>query len=96
MLEKELKNDRPFQELCKAFAGLNSAKDTADFLRDVATFSEIKAMSERLAAAKLIEEGIPYRAIQKKTGASTTTVTRVAHWLLHGCGGYAKALKLLK
>jgi TrpR-related protein YerC/YecD len=96
MFEKELKKDRAFQKLCKAFAKLDSEKEIAAFLRDVATLSEIKAMSERLAAAELIEKGIPHRRIREKTGASTTTITRVAHWLLHGCGGYAKALKLTK
>ena len=45
-----------------------------------------------LHVAKLLEEGLPYLEIAERTGASTTTVTRVAHWLRHGEGGYRLAL----
>jgi len=31
-----------------------------------------------------------------RVGASTTTVTRVAHWLRHGAGGYGTALERLR
>ena len=34
--------------------------------------------------------------IAEKTNASTTTVTRVAHWLRHGEGGYRLALERAK
>ena len=37
-------------------------------------------------------EKIPYREIAK-TGASTATITRVAHWLHHGMGGYKLILE---
>ena len=40
--------------------------------------------------------GLPYVEIAQRTGASTTTVTRVAHWLRHGEGGYRLALDRLK
>jgi uncharacterized protein YerC len=39
-----------------------------------------------------LEKGLPYLEIAERTGASTTTVTRVAHWLRHGEGGYRAAL----
>jgi uncharacterized protein YerC len=41
---------------------------------------------------KLLDQGLPYQEISRQTGASTTTVTRVAHWLRHGEGGYRTAL----
>jgi uncharacterized protein YerC len=41
---------------------------------------------------KLLDQGLPYQEIARRTGASTTTVTRVAHWLRHGEGGYRTAL----
>ena len=37
-------------------------------------------------------EGLPYHEVSRRTGASTTTVTRVAHWLRHGEEGYRLAL----
>ena len=49
-------------------------------------------MAHRWAVARLLERGLPYLEIAERTGASTTTVTRVAHWLKHGEGGYRAAL----
>jgi uncharacterized protein YerC len=43
--------------------------------------------------AQLVDRGLPYLEISHRTGASTTTVTRVAHWLRHGEGGYRLALE---
>ncbi len=63
------------------------------FLRDIATLSEMQAMSERLEVAKLLSQGLSYRKVAEMTGASTTTVTRVAHFLENGEGGYRTVLK---
>ena len=49
-------------------------------------------MAHRWQVARLLEQGLPYLEIAQRTGASTTTVTRVAHWLSHGEGGYRLAL----
>ena len=46
--------------------------------------------------ARLVEQGLPYLEVAQRTGASTTTVTRVAHWLRHGEGGYRLALDRLR
>ncbi len=64
----------------------------ADLLRDIGTLSELQAWSERLEVAKLIAQGMSYREVAKKTGASTTTVTRVAKFIENGPGGYRKFL----
>ena len=67
----------------------------ADFLRDVATLSEMKALSERLKVAELIVKGLPYREISKQTGMSTTIITRIATFLENGEGGYQNVLQSL-
>lgn len=61
-------------------------------LRDIATLSELQAFSERLEVARLLSQGLSYRKVAAQTGASTTTVTRVAHFLENGEGGYRKVL----
>ena len=53
-------------------------------------------MAHRWAVAQLVDQGLPYLEVAQKTDASTTTVTRVAHWLRHGEGGYRLALDRLK
>lgn len=65
-----------------------------DFLRDVGTLSELKEWSERLEVARLLAQGISYREVAKRTGASTTTVTRVAKYMENGAGGYRKILNV--
>lgn len=80
--------DERFDELCKAMAKLSGAKEIRQFLRDLCTRAELSAMGERWEIAQYVRKGVPYRSVAKKTGASTTTVTRVAQWLHHGMGGY--------
>lgn len=83
-------------DLYDAFLALKSRREVAAFLRDVCTLAEIQAMKERFQDAKLIDKGISYREVSKKTGSSTATVTRVAHWLHYGEGGYRLVLDRLR
>jgi len=83
-------------ELCEAIASLRSPEEVGRFLRDLCTMSELEAMAHRWQAARLLDEGLPYLEISKRTHASTTTVTRVAHWLRYGEGGYRLVLNRQK
>jgi TrpR-related protein YerC/YecD len=82
-----------FSELVDAFSALRDPTIVAAFLRDLCTTNELDAMGQRLQVARLVNEAIPYQEISRRTGASTATVTRVAHWLHYGEGGYREALK---
>jgi TrpR-related protein YerC/YecD len=79
--------------LAKAFLKLKTEQEVANFLRDLLTIKEIEEFSNRLEMAKLLKKGMSYKSIAKKLKVSTTTVTRTAHWLFRGCGGYEKVLK---
>lgn len=76
-----------FQSLCSAFIACKNEEEMSNFLRDIATLSELQAWSERLEVAKQLSQGRTYREIAAQTGASTTTVTRVAKYLENGEGG---------
>lgn len=93
---KDITNEKAYKKLCTSFLLLKNEKECAAFLRDICTVSELTAMTERLSVAKMVSEGITYREIAKTTGASTATITRVAHWLHHGEGGYGIVLDKLK
>ena len=80
------------RELFATIAALETPAETGRFLRDLCTLSELEAMAHRWQVVQLLEQGLPYLEIAQRTGASTTTVTRVAHWLRHGEGGYQLAL----
>lgn len=86
------KNDRE-KFLAESFLKLKKQQEVANFLRDLLTIKEMEEFANRLEMAKLLKEGMSYKAIAKKLKVSTTTVTRTAHWLFHGCGGYEKVFK---
>ena len=94
-MEKEL-NMKEMKGLCRAILLLKTEAEVKKFLRDLCTLSELTAMSERWQVAKQVKKGVPYRDICKKTGSSTATITRVAHWLHHGMGGYKLMLNRVK
>ena len=79
-------------QLFDAMVGMKSRGDLERFLRDLCTLGELESMGHRWAVAQLVDQGLPYIEIAEQTGASTATVTRVAHWLRHGEGGYRLAL----
>ena len=91
-MEPEL-NNKEMKDLFSAIAELKDASEVKKFLRDLCTLAELRAMSERWQVAQQVQQGIPYRNIAKKTGSSTATITRVAHWLHHGMGGYQFMLR---
>jgi TrpR-related protein YerC/YecD len=79
-----------FKALCQAMLSCKSEDELANLLRDVGTLSELQAWSERLEVARQLAKGLSYRAVASLTGASTTTVTRVAKFIENGPGGYRK------
>jgi TrpR-related protein YerC/YecD len=80
-------------ELFAAIVALRDKEQARRFFRDLCTLSELEAMARRLEVARLVDAGIPYLEVARRTGASTATVTRVAQWLNHGEGGYRAAIR---
>ena len=90
--------DKDEKALYAALAGLKSASEAQRFLRDLATPAEIEAFAERWRIARMLSEGgCSYREIAAETGASTTTIGRVARFLNdEPHGGYRLMLDRLK
>jgi len=84
--------------LANALLTLQTPEDIAAFLDDLCTPSEIRAFAERFRVAQLLDQGdASYREISERTGASTTTVTRVARFLRDmPHQGYRRVLDRLK
>ena len=82
--------------LMKALSQLNTPEDCYSFLEDLCTIKEILDMSQRLEIAILLKNGANYQDINKKTGVSTATISRVNKCLSYGSGGYGNVLKLLE
>ena len=69
--------------LYAALAELKSPAEIRRFLADLCTPGEIAAFGERWEIARMLDQGgTGYREIAGATGASTTTVTRVARFLM--------------
>lgn len=81
------------KHLARALLSLKNEREMLAFLRDVATLDEVEELACRWDVALLLDKGESYREIAKKTGVSTTTITRIAYWLHNGEGGYRAALQ---
>ena len=90
-MEKDLQTPA-VKDLYQAILKLENTSECERFFRDLCTLSEIKTLAERWAVARKLNDKVPYRKIYEQTGVSTATVTRIAHWLHHGNGGYQLVL----
>nr|WP_305791981.1 YerC/YecD family TrpR-related protein [Methylacidiphilum caldifontis] len=66
------------------------------FLEDILTVSEIQSVAQRLQVAKMLDEGQTYDDIERLTGASSATISRVKRSLMFGADGYRLVLDRLK
>jgi|GEM_PF-1875127 len=82
-------------QLLGAFVSLGSEATAAAFMQDLCTPRELEDLSQRLEVARMLDAGISYARIQATTGASATTVARVARCLKYGSGGYRSILDTL-
>ena len=85
-------NEKNIITLAKAFVSLNNEEECLNFLADLCTVSEVKAMAQRLEVASMLKDGIVYTDIVSKIGASTATISRVNNALTYGEGGYETVL----
>lgn len=76
------------KELFDAILRLKTVNEATRFFRDLLTIAELNEFANRWQAVKLLSRGKTYETIAKRLSISTATVTRVAHWLNHGMGGY--------
>ena len=83
-------------DLIEVLTKIDDKKVMQNFLIDITTPAELKTLQERLNVAMLLNEEISYKEISKKTGSSTTTITRVARFLKdEKFGGYRWVIKHL-
>jgi TrpR-related protein YerC/YecD len=81
------------EALFDALLSLESRDEAAAFLRDLCTLGEIRDLAQRWTVVRLLDAGLHYSEISRRTGASTATITRIASWLNHGEGGYRLMLE---
>ena len=84
------------RNLFAAVASLRNAEECRAFFRDLCTPAEIQAMADRWAVVDWLMRGVPYREINRLTGVSVTTISRVARCLADGNGGYSLVVRRTK
>ena len=88
--------DAGVEFLFQAVLSLESMEECYNFFEDLCTVPELKAMSQRLAVAKMLSEKKVYSEIVSKTGASTATISRVNRSLNYGSDGYELVFKRIR
>lgn len=89
------KKDNQLQEFFEAVLMLKTKEDCEKFFTDVCTVKELLSIAQRLEVAKLLKIRKTYKEIEKETGASTATISRVNRCLQYGSEGYEIVLQKL-
>lgn len=76
------------EEFFEAVLMLETLEDCYKFFEDICTVRELNSISQRLEVAKLLKIRKTYSEIEKETGASTATISRVNRALHYGADGY--------
>ena len=84
------------RRLFRSILKLGTVSECEQFFRDLCKLEELDNMADRWEVVRRLAQGKSYRQIYDETGISTATITRVAHWLHHGTGGYRKMLSKMK
>ena len=82
-------------ELMRGVLTLKTVDECYRFFEDVCTVKEIVDMAQRLKTAKMLSAGHNYVEVNKKTGASSATISRVSKCLEYGDGGYRTVIERL-
>ena len=89
-------HDHLTDQLFKVILSLKDQEQCYKFFEDICTISELKAMSQRLEVARMLQEHHTYEAIVNRTGASTATISRVKRCLNYGADGYNLVLSRMQ
>ena len=98
MLAREHWQNQDTDKLFEAILKLKTAGESEAFFRDLLTLAEIKEFANRFKIARMLDDKKrkSYWQIAKDAKTTTATVSRVAHWVKQGMGGYRLVLNRLK
>lgn len=82
--------------LYEAVLALRDQEECRAFFQDLCTVAELKALSQRMEVAQLLDQGYIYNDILQRTGASSATISRVNRSLNYGTGAYAQLFARIK
>lgn len=84
-----------FDPVLIALSKMDSKERIFEFILDLLTEKEILEFSRRFEVAKMLDDGISYARIEKKTSMSSTTIARISKALNSENMGYRNALNIV-
>lgn len=85
--------DEAVHQFYTAILSINHEGQCKKFFEDIFTKNEIHSFAQRFEVARLLQAGETYQKIEKLTGASTATISRVKRVLSDGRGGLREILE---
>ena len=89
----KIKAKSDYLNFFKAVLTLKTIEECEDFFDDICTIQELESLAQRMDVAIKLKQGKSYLDINKQTGASTATISRVGKCLNYGSGGYDLAIE---
>lgn len=81
--------------LFEAILSLENVEECYRFFEDLCTVGEIQSLALRFEVAQRLARGQTYDQIQRETGMSSATISRINRFLHYGADGYRLVLERL-
>ena len=75
-------------KLFEAVLNLDSIEECYRFFDDLCTINEIEAFGQRLMVAKMLHKKMTYQEIERATGISAATISKISKSYMYGPKGY--------
>ena len=90
----KIKN-KEIDELFEGILKLETVEECYRFFDDLCTINELEAFGQRLKVAKMLIEKKTYHQIEKETGISAATISKISKSFTFGPGGYELVINRL-
>lgn len=82
-------------KLFEAILKLETKEECYRFFDDLCTINELEAFGQRLMVAKMLHKKMTYQEIEKETGISAATISKISKSYLYGPRGYKMIIEKL-
>ena len=89
-------NNAELDYLAKSILRLRTIEEIKNFLKDLFSPKELDSIILRIQIAKFLAKNKTYLEIQRETGASPTTISKINQSLKYGNDGLKLAIERLK
>jgi TrpR-related protein YerC/YecD len=87
--------NKQIDDLFEAVLKLETREECYRFFDDLCTINELEAFGQRLMVAKMLHKKMTYQEIEKETGISAATISKISKSYLYGPRGYKMIIEKL-